>query len=36
VANGLTDDMTVVDTATFKALRTVKVGRVPHTVVIDD
>jgi PQQ-dependent catabolism-associated beta-propeller protein len=36
VANGLSDDMTIVDTATLKATRTLKVGRVPHTVVVDD
>lgn len=36
VTNGLSDDMTLVDTATLKASRTIKVGRVPHTVVIDD
>jgi PQQ-dependent catabolism-associated beta-propeller protein len=36
VANGLSDDVSVVDTSTTKALRSVKVGRVPHTVVVDD
>jgi PQQ-dependent catabolism-associated beta-propeller protein len=36
VANGLSDDMSVVDTASMKATRTLKVGRVPHTVVVDD
>ena len=36
VANGLSDDVSVVDTAAAKALRSVKVGRVPHTVVVDD
>ena len=36
VANGLSDDMTVVDTQSLKPLKTIKVGRVPHTVVIDD
>jgi YVTN family beta-propeller protein len=36
VANGLSDDMTIVDTDAMKATRTIKVGRVPHTVVIDD
>jgi PQQ-dependent catabolism-associated beta-propeller protein len=36
VANGLSDDMTVVDTEHLKGLRTLKVGRVPHSVVIDD
>ena len=36
VANGLSDDLTIVDTAAAEALKSVKVGRVPHTVVIDD
>lgn len=36
VANGLSDDMTLIDTAGFKAVKTIKVGRVPHTVVLDD
>ena len=36
VVNGLSDDMTVVDTATAKAIKTIAVGRVPHTVVVDD
>jgi PQQ-dependent catabolism-associated beta-propeller protein len=36
VANGLSDDMTIIDAATLKPLKTVKVGRVPHTVVVDD
>lgn len=36
VANGLSDDMTLVDTTTLKATKTLQVGRVPHTVVIDD
>ncbi|HZN45976.1 MAG TPA: cytochrome D1 domain-containing protein, partial [Ramlibacter sp.] len=36
VANGLSDDMSIVDTASLKATRTIKVGRVPHTVVVDD
>jgi len=36
VANGLSDDLTLVDVAQTKALKTVAVGRVPHTVVIDD
>jgi PQQ-dependent catabolism-associated beta-propeller protein len=36
VANGLSDDMTIIDTGTLKATRTLKVGRVPHTVVVDD
>ena len=36
VANGLSDDMTLIDAASLKATKTVRVGRVPHTVVIDD
>jgi YVTN family beta-propeller protein len=34
VANGLSDDMTIVDTETLKGVKTLKMGRVPHTVVI--
>ena len=36
VLNGLSDDMSIVDTTTFKAVKTIKAGRVPHSVVIDD
>ena len=36
VANGMSDDLTIVDTAALKALKTVKAGRSPHSVVIDD
>lgn len=36
VANGLSDDMTIVDTEAMKATKSIKVGRVPHTVVVDD
>jgi YVTN family beta-propeller protein len=36
VANGLSDDITVVDMAGMKPLRSIPVGRVPHTVLIDD
>lgn len=35
VANGLSDDVTVIDTAAGKALKTIPVGRVPHSVVLD-
>ena len=31
VTNGLSDDMTLVDTREGKAIRTVAAGRVPHT-----
>ena len=36
VANNLSDDLTIVDTAAMKALKTVKSGRAPHSVVVDD
>jgi PQQ-dependent catabolism-associated beta-propeller protein len=36
VANGLSDDLTIVDTAAMKALKTVRAGRTPHSVVVDD
>lgn len=36
VANGLSDDMTIIDVKSRKALRSVPIGRVPHTVLIDD
>ncbi len=36
VANGLSDDITVIDMASRKAQRSIPVGRVPHTVLIDD
>jgi YVTN family beta-propeller protein len=36
VTNGLSDDLTVIDTASAKALKTITVGRVPHSVVVDD
>jgi len=35
VANGLTDDMTIIDTASRKPLRTVPVGREPHSILIN-
>ena len=31
VTNGLSDDMTLIDTQKRKAFRTVATGRVPHT-----
>jgi PQQ-dependent catabolism-associated beta-propeller protein len=34
VVNGLSDDLTIVDVPAAKALKTVRVGRVPHTVVV--
>lgn len=36
VANGLSDDVSVVATASRKAVATLKAGRVPHSVAIDD
>jgi len=35
VANGLSDDVTVVDTGTRAVLNTVPVGLQPHTVLVD-
>jgi PQQ-dependent catabolism-associated beta-propeller protein len=34
VVNGLSDDLSIVDTRAAKALKTVRVGRVPHSVVV--
>jgi PQQ-dependent catabolism-associated beta-propeller protein len=34
VANGLSDDMTIIDVPAAKALKTVPVGRVPHSIVV--
>jgi YVTN family beta-propeller protein len=36
VANGLSDDITVVDMASMTPIQSIPVGRVPHSVVIDD
>src|SRR5690606_27698203 len=36
VANGLSDDVSIIDLATRKNIRTISAGRVPHTVLIDD
>ena len=36
VANGLSDDITLFDMETYRPIRSIPVGRVPHTVVIDD
>ncbi len=36
VANGLSDDVTVIDNKKRKAIKSIPVGRVPYTVVIDD
>ncbi len=34
VANGLSDDMSVIDTATNKVIKTLPVARVPHSIII--
>jgi len=34
VCNGLSDDLTIVDVASAKALKTVAVGRVPYMAVV--
>ena len=36
VANGLSDDLSIVDMGSRKAIRAVPVGRVPHSVLVDD
>jgi YVTN family beta-propeller protein len=35
VANGQSDDMTIIDTANRKALKTVPVGREPHSILVN-
>ena len=35
-ANGLSDDITVIDMGSMQAVQSLPIGRVPHTVVIDD
>ena len=36
VVNGLSDDISIIDVSSRKVLRSIPVGRVPHTVLIDD
>jgi len=36
VANGLSDDLSIVNMANRKAIRAIPVGRVPHSVLVDD
>ena len=36
VANGLSDDITLINMDTYRPIRSIPVGRVPHTVIIDD
>lgn len=36
VSNGLSDDLSIIDMATRRNIRSVPVGRIPHTVLVDD
>ena len=36
VANGLSDDVSIIDTERRKVIKSVPVGRVPYMVLIDD
>lgn len=36
VANGLSDDLSILDMTSHRAIRSVPVGRVPHSVLVDD
>lgn len=36
VVNGLSDDISIIDVADREVLKSVRVGRVPHTVLVDD
>ena len=36
VANGLSDDITIIDMTVMEAVQSLPVGRVPHSIVIDD
>ena len=36
VANGLSDDVSVIDVGERKTVKSIPIGRVPHTVLIDD
>ena len=36
VVNGLSDDVSVIDTATRKVIKSIPVGRVPYMALIDD
>jgi PQQ-dependent catabolism-associated beta-propeller protein len=35
-ANGLSDDITIIDMTTMQPVQSLPIGRIPHTVVIDD
>lgn len=36
VANGLSDDITIIDLATMSPVESIPVGRTPHTILVDD
>ncbi|PPR57174.1 MAG: hypothetical protein CFH07_01597, partial [Alphaproteobacteria bacterium MarineAlpha3_Bin6] len=36
VANGLSDDITVIETASGRTIKSVPVGMVPYAILIDD
>ncbi len=36
VSNGLSDDISIVDIASLKNVRSIPVGRVPHSILVDD
>jgi PQQ-dependent catabolism-associated beta-propeller protein len=36
VANGLSDDVSIIDLATRENIRTISAGRIPHTVLVDE
>jgi YVTN family beta-propeller protein len=36
VANGLSDDLTIIDTASSKAVKSVPVGLIPYGILVDD
>ena len=36
VANGLSDDLSIIDTGTGRVIRSVPVGKVPYAIVVDD
>jgi YVTN family beta-propeller protein len=36
VVNGLSDDISILDMASRKVLRSIPVGRVPYMILIDD
>ncbi len=36
VANGLSDDITIIDLASMAAVESIPVGRTPHSILVDD